>query len=297
MRLGAAALSGRVTFITGPEKGSGKTTLLNYALGLLRSSGEAAAFLGIGFDGEAGMMDARAPRVACRPGEVFVSAERYLRSSSCLPEILEALPGQTALGRLAVARARRPGQVVLVGAERNEYSAAAIDAIRDVGWARSVLVDGAMNRITQVSAFSGARFLFSLRVSPGDLDRNLRAMRRVFALSRLPVAAVGSDGAGAAALLPEPIYRVEGPLTAQTLSRVPETAASVLVEDFTKIFLDAQALAAFARSRVLAVERGFEFGGFVVSLRDMSRERFSEALGDPGIEELVEYDPFEASRA
>jgi len=286
-----------VTFITGPEKGSGKTTLLNYALGLLRSSGEAAAFLGIGFDGEAGMMDARAPRVACRPGEVFVSAERYLRSSSCLPEILEALPGQTALGRLAVARARRPGQVVLVGAERNEYSAAAIDAIRDVGWARSVLVDGAMNRITQVSAFSGARFLFSLRVSPGDLDRNLRAMRRVFALSRLPVAAVGSDGAGAAALLPEPIYRVEGPLTAQTLSRVPETAASVLVEDFTKIFLDAQALAAFARSRVLAVERGFEFGGFVVSLRDMSRERFSEALGDPGIEELVEYDPFEASRA
>ncbi len=302
MRLGAAELTGRVTFITGPEKGSGKTTLLNHALGLLRASGEAAAFLGIGFDGEAGMMDARAPRVACRPGEVFVSAERYLRSSSCLPEILEALPGQTALGRLAVARARRPGQVVLVGAERNEYSALAIDAIREAGWARTVLVDGAMNRITQIStlagsrAFPGARFLFAMRVSPGDLERNLRAMRRIFALSRLPVA--GCDGAaGSATVLPEPVFRMVGPLTAQTLSRVPDGAASLLVEDFTKVFLDAQALAAFARSRVLAVERGFEFGGFVVSLRDLCRERFSEALGDPEIEELVEYDPFEARRA
>jgi energy-coupling factor transporter ATP-binding protein EcfA2 len=304
MVLSAADFSGRVTFVTGPEKGSGKTTLLNYALGLLRAESEAPAFLGIGFDGEAGTQDARAPRVACRPGEVFVSAERYLRSSSCLPELLEALPGETALGKLAVARARRPGQVVLVGPERNEYSAWAIDAIRAGGWARTVLVDGAMNRITQISALSGpsafplARFLFAMRVAPGDLERNVKSMKRIFALSRLPVAggagAAAGTAAGTAPRLPGPVYRVEGPLTAQTLARVPEGAASVVVEDFTKVFLDSQALAAFVRSRPLAVERGFEFGGFVVSLRDLTRERFSAALGDGAIEDLVEYDPYEA---
>jgi hypothetical protein len=292
VKLGAAALSGRVTFVTGPEKGSGKTSLLNYALGLLREAGESPAFLGVGFDGEAGDATSRASRIACRSGEVFVSAERFLRSSSCLPEILEALPGSTALGRLAVARARRDGWAVLVGPERNEHTAFAIDAIRSGPWSSTVLVDGAMNRITQVSAFRGARFLFSVRASPGDLERNVRAMARAWALARLPEA--GS------APLPEPAYRLAGPLTAQTLARVPPEARSIIVEDFTKVFLDAQALAALSRDRSLAVEAGIEFAGFAVSLRDLPRERFSAALraaaGGPEIEELVDYEPYGASR-
>lgn len=315
MILGASDFSGRVTFITGPEKGCGKTSLLNYALGLLRGAGEAPAFLGVGFDGEASALGAgagsgaaaRAPRIACRAGEVFVSSEPFLRSSSCAPEILEALPGSTALGRLAVARARRDGLAVLVGAERNEYSALAIGAIRSEGWARSVLVDGAMNRITQVSAFRGARFLFAVRASPGDLERNVRAMRRIYALARLPEVAPGNGGTATAAPAggsqPEPSCRVEGPLTDQTLARVPAAARTIVVADFTKVFLDDRALAALSRDRVLAVEHGIEFGGFVVSLRDLSRERFAAALGAPGgpaapgLEEAVAYDPYEAACA
>ena len=287
MRLEAAGLSGRVTFVTGPGKSSGKTTLLNYALGLLRAAGESPAFLGVGFDGEARAADSRAPRIPCRAGEVFVSAERYLRSSACLPELLEALPGTTALGRLAVARARRDGLAVLVGPERNEHTAFAIDAIRDAGWARTVLVDGAMNRVTQVASLSGARFLFAVRASPGDLDRNVRAMRRIYELSRLPVEG-GIE-------LPGPVARLDGPLTAQTLARVPPEARSLVVEDFTKVFLEGPSLAALRRGRVLAVERGLDFGGFVVSLRDLPRKRFADALGDPAIEALVDYDPYEAS--
>ena len=299
MTLRAADLSGRVTFITGPEKGSGKTTLLNYSLALLRAAGEAPAFLSVGFDGEASEADERATRIDCRSGEVFVSAERFLRKASCLPELLEALPGSTALGRLAVVRARRDGQAVLVGPERNEYSAFAIDAIRAGQWARTILVDGAMNRITQVSSFRGARFYFAARVSPGDLDRNVRAMARMCLLARLPEAGEGG--------LPEPAFRLSGPLTEQTLARVPRDARTIVIEDFTKVFLDPQSLSALSSARALAVEQGIGFGGFVVSLRDVSRERFAKALraiadrlsptACRDIEDLVAYDPFEAEYA
>ncbi|HOX33139.1 MAG TPA: ATP-binding protein [Spirochaetales bacterium] len=301
MTLAAADFSGRVTFITGPEKGSGKTTLLNYALGLLREAGEAPAFLGIGLEGDGaaaapfrrsagpGGAAPRFPLVSCRPGELFLSAGPYLRDSSCLPEVLESLPGSTALGRLAVVRARRAGRAVLVGAERNEHTALAIAAMLEPGRARTILVDGAINRITQISSLPGSappRFLFAVRASPGDLGRNLRAMARVYGLSRLPL-----EGSGP---LPEPVCRVEGPLTAATLARVPAEARSLVVEDLTKVFLDERELAALRRDRVLALRRGLEFGGFVVSLRDLSPSRFSRELGDPALEELVAYGPFEA---
>lgn len=331
MRLEASSFSGRVTFVTGPEKHCGKTTLLNAALGLLREAGEAPAFLGVGFDGEArdALTAARKPRIRVEEGEVFVSAERYLRAAPCLPELLDVVPGASALGRLAIARARRGGEVTLVGPERNELAAWAIGRVLEEGWARTVLVDGAINRITQVSAFSGARFLFALRASPPDLERQVRRMRLLRRLAELPQAAGAArageaavaanvavdaaaanetaanaaaasdqaDAAAEAAGLPVPAFALRGPLTAETLRLVPEAARTLIVEDFTKVFLDGPALESLLRSRSLAVESGIEFGGFVVILRDLSRERFRAALADPSLEALVAYNPYETEAA
>ena len=119
---------GRVTFVTGPEKHCGKTTFLNRALSLARAAGERPAFLSIGYDGEArdSLSAARKPSVPVSPGDVVVSAERFLRDSRILPEILEALSGSSAFGRICVARARRPGRLVLVGPEGNEGVARAL---------------------------------------------------------------------------------------------------------------------------------------------------------------------------
>lgn len=363
MNLAAGGFSGRVTFLAGAGKGSGKTTLLNYALGLMRDSGESAAFLGIGFDGEQ-RAGARLPRIACRRGEVFVTASQYLAISGCRPEVLDVLPGSSPLGRLAIVRARRDGEVVLVGCERNDYTARAIETIRGEGWALTVLVDGAMSRITQVSAFPGARFVFTVRALPGDLEGSAAAVRRLAALADLPVVGAGSgahdndasaaglptpacalddrasapgppthgcaldDDVSAAGLptpacapdyhasapglptrgcaldndvsaagLPTPACALDGPLTATTLERVPAAARTIVVDDFTKVFLDASALGALRRERVLAVRTGVEFAGFVVTLRDVSRARFLAALDDPAAAEMIAFNPYEVGAA
>jgi hypothetical protein len=287
MTVEASDFAGRSTFVTGPDKGSGKTSFLNFALGLLRAEGESLGFLGIGLDGDGAQAGAagRPVLVPCRAGELFLSAERYLADSGCCPEIVGALPLAGALGRLAVARARRDGSAVLVGPEGNDQAALAISMMREAG-ARSVLVDGAMNRITQVSTFAGARFWFVLRVEPATAERQARAMRRLAALASLP--------SGDTAVLPGPVARIDGPLTGAALSRVPESARSVVVEDFTKVFLDWRELSSLMRSRTLAASRGPEFGGFAVSLRDMSREDFARRLDDPAIEAMTAFDPYGA---
>ena len=141
MRIGFAELSGRVSFISGQGKGSGKTCFLNYALSVLREGGEKAAFLGVGLDGEGSAVRPGATPIPVFPGECFASTDAYLRRSGCEPEILAVLPGRSALGRLAVARARRPGLAVLVGPERNEYAAEAVRVMREEAGARTVLVD------------------------------------------------------------------------------------------------------------------------------------------------------------
>lgn len=287
MTIAGSDFAGRVTFVTGPDKGSGKTSFLNYALGLLRAEGERPAFLGIGLEGEAapGEGGGRAVLVPCRAGELFLTAERYLAESGCRPEIVGALPGSGALGRLAVARAGREGRAVLVGPDGNDRAALAISMMREAG-ARSVLVDGAMNRITQASAFAGARFYFVLRVEPATAERQERAMRRLAALASLPLEGEVE--------LPGPVARIEGPLTGSVLSGIPGDARSVVVEDFTKVFLDWGELSVLARSRVLAARSGPAFGGFVVSLRDMSREDFLRALDDPALEAMTAFDPYSA---
>lgn len=299
--LKAEDFSGRVTFITGPEKHCGKTTLLNRALGLLRAAGESPAFLGVGFDGEArdSLSTIRKPRILVEAGELFVSAERYIRSSRVMPEILAVLPGSSALGRLALVRARRAGEVVLVGPERNEFAGWVIERIRGEGLARSIVVDGAINRLTQVSAFSGARFFFVLRLGPAELPKAARKVRLIAALSALPHLTLspefpeeGLAAAAHAADLPLPVFSLDGPLTTATVKTIPPSAATVLVEDFTKVFLDETGLAALRRDRRLAVRCPFEFGGFVTALRGISPERFSEAVGDAVPEDLFIKNPY-----
>jgi hypothetical protein len=321
MTIGAPELSGRVTFVTGPEKGSGKTAFLNYALGLLRRSGEAPAYLGVGLNGDEGgrslngdeggrglndeaQAGGRASAmmgpssIPCLPGELFLSAERYLRASGCEPEIAAVLPGSGALGRLAIARARRPGLAVLVGPERNELAASAIAIMRDELGAGSVLVDGSMNRITQVSSFAGARFYFAMRAGPGELEPTLRSMRRITLLTGLPelgeAAREDPASAAAAAGLPAPARRVKGPLTEIALSRLCEGVGTIVVEDLTKVFLGYGELRALLRTRSLAVLHGLSFGGFVLRLRDLTRAAFSAALGDPALEATISFNPYEA---
>jgi len=286
---------GRVTFITGPGKHCGKTTFMNRAVELARRGARIAglpgpALLTVGYDGEARdyLSGARKPGVPVCTGDIVVTTEHFARS--CLPEIIDLVPGSTALGRLCVVRVGRDGMVALVGAEGNSLVAWSIRRILGGGLGDTVLVDGAINRLTQIASIPEARFVYVMRVDRADLDRSIAQVRRIFKLVRLPVVTASEPGIydGSSAVL-----RLDDALTAETAARLPASAKTIVVEDFTKIFLGATELAAFERERELRVERSIGFAGFVVACRGVSDGEFISRIGDETITPCITFNPCE----
>lgn len=282
---------GRVTFVTGPEKHCGKTTFMNRAAELARRGARASglpgpALLTAGYDGESRdfLSGAHKPAVPVSTGDIILTTERFARP--CFPEIIDVLPGHTALGQLCIARARRVSVVALVGPDGNSQIAWAIDRIVAEGLTDTVLVDGAINRITQVASIGSARFVYVLRVDRGTLGQALARVRRIGTLIGLPLAAETSSGT----------FWLDDALTAETAARLPTGAREVVVEDLTKVFLGDSELRAFIRERTLQVRRRISFGGFVVSCRGLRDGEFLGALDDERLAGMIAFNPYEPAR-
>jgi len=282
---GLRGAAGAVTAITGFEKGSGKTTFLNYALPFVREAGPVAVFT-IGVDGahKARAHAAPPPEIRVEPGDVVMTTEAFARSASARFEVLEAMPGKSTLGRLFLGRAVRGGSVTLVGSERFSVIAEAITQVRREGWAASVLVDGAVNRITQVSALGELGFVFTARVDRGNLGRAVQRIRSLRLLAELP-------------LDPEPsgdALRIEGPLTAAGLDALPREARRLSLEDFTKFFLEPAEIARALQRYEVSVRRSFRLLCVAVTLRDVTRPEFLAAVGE-SLDNLLLFNPYEVA--
>ena len=290
---------GKVTFVTGPGKNCGKTTLMNRVAQLARRVAVLAgrpgpALLTVGYDGEARdyLAGARKPAVPVAPGDIIVTTERFARP--CSPEILDVVPGSTALGRLCVARATRAATVALVGPEGNALVAWAVERIVDGGFTDTVLVDGAFNRLTQVASIRDSRFVYVLRAEKANRGQAVAQVRRLARLVRLPLAentAALKPGGG---LSPGFSFLLLDALTAETAARLPPGARTIVVPDLTKVFLSDAELAAFMRERELKVERALGFGGFIVACRGISDDAFLGAVADDSISPLISFNPYEA---
>lgn len=262
-------VAGAVTAVTGFEKGSGKTTFLGLLLRHARRAGPAAVFT-IGVDAA----------VRVEPGDVVLTTEPMARSSEARFEVLDTVPGRAAMGRLLLGRARRGGAVTLVGSEHFSALSDAIGRVRREGWADSVLIDGAVNRLTQVSALGDVQFTFAVRVTRSNLRR---AAERVKGLADLAALPQGREG-----------HRVEGPLTPEVLEALPPATRALSVGDFTKVLLDPPTLQRTLERYRLSVRKAFGLLGFAVALRDVEPEQFLAAVG-PRAAQHVLFNPFGVS--
>ena len=270
----AGLFLGKVNLITGPGKACGKTLFAKAAALSARAAGELPALMAVGAEGS--VAGRTAANDAClEAGEVFVTAERLLPAATCLPVLLDALPGTSALGRVVVARAARRGRAALAGPERNECLAIAAQRILDEGWASTVIIDGAFNRITQIASLGRARLFYAITAGKSNCRAAAAGMKAFLRLVELPVAAMRAPNAAS----PE-ACRVSGPLTPAAAERIPDGAGLVAIDDFSKVFLEGRDLDAFLRRHRLEVLRPVDFGGFSVALRGIERGAFKTLLGE-----------------
>lgn len=282
---GLAGAAGAVTAITGFEKGSGKTTFLSYALPEVRRAGPVAVFT-IGVDGALKARDTHAPspEIRVEPGDLVMTTEAFARSSSASFEVLEALPGRSALGRLFLGRALRGGSVTLVGSEHLSVLSEVIAQVRREGWAASVLVDGAVNRITQVAALGDLGFAFTARIDRSNLAKAAARIRHLSLLAQLPVDPAPSHD----------VHRIEGPLGPLQLAGLPEGTQRLSIEDFTKVFLEPADLARACQRLDIRVRRAFRLLCVAVTLRDVTRTECLQAVGEAASRTLL-FNPYEVA--
>lgn len=277
-------IGGRVTAVTGFEKGSGKTTFLAALLPAARRSGP--VFLAtIGVDGRLKARDAgRAAALPVAPGDLVLTTDAFARAASARLEVLEALPGRTVLGRPLLGRVVRGGEVTLAGAEHFNALAHLLDQVRAEGWAQTALVDGAVNRITQVSALGEVQFVFTARVDAANLTRVAERLKALAALADLPVEADPGPGT----------FRLEGPFTNEARERLPRDLRALSIEDFTKVFLEPGDLLRFLQRVPCSVRRAFPLLGISAALKDLAPAAFREAVG-PAVAAHLLSNPCEAA--
>jgi len=217
----------KTVFITGGAKNCGKTTLLNSIVESYRGESLFARMsIGIDGEGECAVFGIPKPSIFLEENDYVVTTDECLRKSDIVFEYIDVFPYKTALGKIVFARAMRQGQVEIVGPENNSQLWSIIKYIKDYG-IKTVFVDGAVNRITQISSFDeSAVFVHVFMMKPETVEKDKESIELLNIYKTIPVAENNLD-----------FYYIDGIVTLSKIEKIPENTENIVIEDFTKIFL------------------------------------------------------------
>jgi hypothetical protein len=278
-------------FMWGLAKNAGKTMALRHLLHAFAQAGQRVGVTSIGMDGEEfDSIDARIakPRITLEPGMLFATSIEILRRSSFAGEVLETLEDQTPLGRIVIARTNSRCTIEIVGPSTASRTARVVSLMRQRGCSH-VLIDGALDRRAAASPRIAAGIVLSTgAVLSKDLDEI--SAQTAYAVERIGLPAHTDDlqpQRGTTIVLDEhqaahhvhgmlatspsladmrdrgvtpTTISMPGALTDACISAVhryfPRAQPTVVVEDFTRIFLSRRAWQqSRARGLVFAVRK------------------------------------------
>ncbi len=300
------------TAICGLSKGCGKTTAFSWACGTARQAGP-VALMTIGTHQQGKLQSSNAmrfpmgpdnsrqnslvPELQVCPGDVVLTTLPQAHLSPASLEILATIPGRTSLGRLILGRAHRYGTVALMGPEHLSALQLACDMIREEGWAQSIIIDGAANRLTQLSALDGLQFIYTLRVGPDNIGFAVEQLEFLDSLAHLPPAEPDQAEDGetqlgnpatsvtgshiATSVNGGPIatsVSLRGPLTTTQLDTLPLRLERLVIDDLSKVFLTPQQWYKLMAQTTVQVRQQIPLLCALVVLHDMSEREFIDHL-------------------
>jgi hypothetical protein len=281
-------LVNKTTFLVGNKKNAGKTTFLNYALMQLREVVQ-PAFFTIGIDGEASdlLFETLKPKVYTEIGDYVVTSGLMINKSDGLFEIIHVFPYKTVLGRLVLAKTLRSGNIELVGSEDNKQLAEIVAYLRNEEHINTIIIDGAASRLTQVASIKNSCFYYIIKLDPKSINSDINKLRTIALLSKLRCIDKIDDVEN------KIVFEIKGALTESKLSMIPEDCDILLIDDFTKIFLDFSQVIELTGKLEIAYKTPYQLVSFVVILKDIMKEDFLKILENNNIEETILFNPYE----
>ena len=275
-------------------KNAGKTTALNR---LLKEADEAGlgplALSSIGRDGESSdlVTGTEKPPIYVREGTLVATAEKLLPLCDVSREILSASGFFTSLGEVILFRAKSDGFVQLAGPGIVEHMSRIRQMLADLG-ARLTIIDGALSRLSFLTAVKGGRVVLSTGASlDRDMDIVIRETAYVARILSLPVWETDStDG--------EDRLRVEGAFTnsmgQELIRNKKEKKKSILLRDPSCLLIKEELYKRLTQAGYsFGVQEGASLaavtvnavsaGGWVFN-RELFREKMQEAVSVPVID-------------
>jgi len=270
------------TFVMGNRKNAGKTTFLNWALNQVRKVDQ-PAFGTIGIDGESNdQIDGRTkPVIHAVKGDAIVTSYPMINKSKGLFSIEKALPINTPLGQLVIAKTIRNGNIELVGPEHNEQLQAVINYLKNELHYQTILIDGAASRLTPVSTINDSGFYYLLNIDRRNIKKALEQMQLLSVCSQFEHIPANKNP-----------YQIEGALTALKLNTIPTGVEAVAINDLTSVFLNFQQLNRLMEHTCVYVKNKLNLKGFVIVLKDVSETDFTSMYKNKNIETPVIFNPY-----
>ena len=280
-------LINKTVFITGSMKNAGKTTLMNYLLSSIRVETGSIAYMTIGIDGEQKDMIFGTPKPSVKAvkGDFIVTTDQAVLASDGVFEILEVFPFKTKLGTIVLVKVIRDGELELIGPENNTQLSFILNFLKVEREIKTILVDGAVNRITQITSVPNSEFIYVMRVSAGDLMKSINNIKTLSMIKNFSL--ITEDISST-----EECFVCDGALTVIKLNKVPEKFSSVLVNDFTKIFLNWNELTEFLKKKKIFYKERFKLNCIVVNLYDIEQSEFNQILKKNNIKENIIFNPY-----
>jgi hypothetical protein len=89
------------------------------------------------------------------------------------------------------------------------------------------------------------------------------------------------------------VFEIKGALTASKLSTIPEDCDILLLNDFTKIFLDFSQVTELMGKLEISYKIPYQLVSFVVILKDILKEDFVKIVESHNLKEPILYNPYE----
>lgn len=281
-------LINKTTFLVGNKKNAGKTTFLNY---LLKHAREVVrpAFLTIGIDGETSdlVFETPKPRVYTEIGDFVITSDMMINKSDAIFEIIHVFPYKTVLGRIVLASTLRAGYVELVGSEDNSQLTDIINHLKEKENINTIIVDGAASRTTQVASVKNSQFYYIMVMDQKTFNSDFSKFRTLSVISKFKSVNQITD------IESKTVYAIKGALTESKLAEIPANCEILILDDFTKVFLDLNKVSDLSKSMEIVYETRYELASFVLIFKDVKKKDFENLIQKNKIKEPILFNPYE----
>ena len=212
-------------------------------------------------------------------GDFVVSTNKALQNKGF--QLVEAFPFNTTAGQIVMGKATRPTKVELIGPEDNDSLASILELIKAHHQITTVLIDGAINRITQLATAVNPVYVFVAKVDSRNVNEVMSELKRISVLNELPEWDKNLTDT----------LEIQGALTEIRLKEIPASCNSLVISDFTKIFLTLRSLLNLLQNRKVYFKNRFPMLFCVLNLKDISQQQCEDHLNKIGFSIDVLFNP------